>query len=180
MSWALRVPLLADESLSSWLARAALRQGCDPLVLTGTLWPGWRVWTRDIDREIPITRMGPLVSASGMPSSEFQNAALRGICERVAGYPLPENRTWPWLLTLGSRNRTRHGGQQCCPLCLAQDARPYYRRAWRLAWQVGCISHGVPLVDQCPACQAPIEPHRLVAEDTHLGQCARCRFDWEL
>lgn len=35
MTWALSVPLLPEESLSSWLVRAALRQGCDPLSLTG-------------------------------------------------------------------------------------------------------------------------------------------------
>ena len=29
MTWALSVPLLPEESLSSWLVRAALRQGCD-------------------------------------------------------------------------------------------------------------------------------------------------------
>lgn len=178
MPWTLRVPLLADESLSSWLTRAALRQGCDPLALTGTIWPGWRVWTRDVDRGIPPSRLKPLVRASGVKLSEFQQAALRGVCERINGHPLPDTRTWPWLLTLGTRNRVRHGGQQCCPLCLAQDAAPYFRRAWRLAWHVGCSLHEVTLIDECPACQAPIEPHRLMAEDGHLGQCSRCRFDW--
>lgn len=178
MPWTLRVPLLADESLSSWLARAALRQGCDPLALTGAIWPGWRVWTRDVDRDIPLARLGPLVKASGIPAAEFQQAALRGVCERVSGHPLSEHSTWPWLLALGVRNRARHGGQQCCPLCLEQDAAPYFRRAWRLSWHVGCPLHGVLLTDTCPACQAPIEPHRLVAEDQHLSQCSRCRFDW--
>lgn len=178
MPWTLRVPLLADESLSSWLARAALRQGCDPLALTGAIWPGWRVWTRDVDRDIPLARLGPLVKASGIPAAEFQQAALRGACERINGHPLPDNRTWPWLLALGTRNRVRHGGQQCCPLCFAQDAAPYFRRTWRLAWHVGCPLHGVPLIDGCPDCQAPIEPHRLVADDQHLSQCSRCRFDW--
>lgn len=178
MTWTIRVPLLADESLSSWLARAALRQGCDPLALTGTIWPRWRVWTRDIDRDIPLARLSPLVRASGIPASEFQQAALRGACERISGHPLRDNRTWPWLLALGARNRARHGGQQCCPLCLDQDVGPYFRRAWRLSWHVGCPLHGVLLIDACPACQAPIEPHRLVAEDQHLSQCSRCRFDW--
>lgn len=178
MPWTLRVPLLADESLSSWLTRAALRQGCDPLALTGAIWPGWRVWTRDVDRDIPPTRLSPLVKESGIPAPEFQQAALRGDCERINGHPLPEHGTWPWLLALGARNRARHGGQQCCPLCLDQDAAPYFRRAWRLSWHVGCRLHGVLLTDACPACQAPIEPHRLVAEDQHLSQCSRCRFDW--
>ncbi|MGE4534547.1 TniQ family protein [Halomonas sp.] len=178
MPWTLGVPLLADESLSSWLVRAALRQGCDPLALTGAIWPGWRVWTRDVDRDIPLARLSPLVKASGIPAAKFQQAALRGACERINGHPLSDNRTWPWLLALGTRNRVRHSGQQCCQLCLAQDATPYFRREWRFAWHVGCPLHGVTLIDDCPVCQAPIEPHRLVAEDGHLSQCSRCRFDW--
>lgn len=178
MPWALNVPLLPDESLSSWLVRAALRQGCDPLTLTGAIWPKWRIWTRDIDREIPDVRMNPLENASGISSSEFKKSALRYDCERVAGYTLPETRTWPWLLALGTRNRTHRGGQQFCPLCFMGDSAPYLRRHWRLAWHTGCRTHGVQLVDDCHACKAPIEPHRLVAEDVHLAQCGRCKYDF--
>lgn len=174
MPWALSVPLLPEESLSSWFVRAALRQGCDPLSLTGAIWPTWRIWTRDIDREIPFVRMRPLVNASGISSAEFQKAGMRDDCEKVVGYSLPETRTWPWLLALGSRNRTRHGGQQVCTLCLAEDSTPYLRRQWRFAWHTGCRFHGVQLIDECPACKAPIEPHRLSAEDQHLAQCSRC------
>lgn len=178
MPWTLRVPLLVDESLSSWLARAALRQGCDPLALTGAVWPGWRVWTRDIDRNIPLARLVSLAQVSGVPVSDFERAALRDTCEQICGHLLPENRSWPWLLALGTRNRVHHGGQQFCPLCLTQDASPYFRRFWRLAWYVGCPLHNVLLIDECPDCHAPIEPHRLVAEDKHLAQCFRCRLDW--
>lgn len=178
MPWALSVPLLPEESLSSWLVRAALRQGCDPLSLTGAIWPTWRIWTRDIDREIPLVRMRPLVNASGISSAEFQKAGMRDDCEKVAGYSLLETRTWPWLLALGSRNRTRHGGQQICALCLAEDSAPYLRRHWRFAWHTGCRFHGVQLIDECPVCKAPIEPHRLSAEDQHLAQCNRCYNDF--
>ncbi|NYS76586.1 TniQ family protein [Halomonas glaciei] len=178
MPWTLRVPLLADEALSSWLAKAALRQGCDPLALTGAIWPGWRVWTRDIDRGIPDARLDPLVQVSGIPASDFEQAALRGVYEQISGHPLAENRSWPWLLALGTRNRVHHGGQQFCSLCLTQDITPYFRRAWRMAWHVGCPLHDVLLLDACPTCHAPIEPHRLVAEDKHIAQCARCKLDW--
>jgi hypothetical protein len=43
MPWAIRVLLLPDESIASWLARIALTQGCDPLSFTGAIWPKWRV-----------------------------------------------------------------------------------------------------------------------------------------
>ena len=166
MTWALSVPRCL-RSLFHHGSSAALRQGCDPLSLTGAIWPTWRIWTRDIDREIPLARMRPLVNASGISSAKFQKAGMRDDCEKVVGYSLPETRTWPWLLALGSRNRTRHGGQQVCTLCLAEDSTPYLRRHWRFAWHTGCRFHGVQLVDECPACKAPIEPHRLTAEDQH-------------
>lgn len=34
------------------------------------------------------------------------------------------------------------------------------------------------LIDECPVCKAPIEPHRLSAEDQHLAQCSRCHEDF--
>lgn len=178
MPWALSVPLLPEESLSSWLVRAAMRQGCDPLSLTGAIWPSWRVWTRDIDREIPLTKIRPLVNASENAPDRFKKAGVRDDCEKVAGYSLPEAQAWPWLLALGSRNRLRHGGQQVCTLCLAEDSTPYLRRHWRFAWHTGCGFHGVQLIDECPVCKAPIEPHRLSAEDQHLAQCSRCHEDF--
>jgi len=61
---------------------------------------------------------------------------------------------------------------------LAEDSTPYLRRHWRFAWHTGCRLHGVQLIDECPACKAPIEPHRLSVEDQHLAQCSRCHDDF--
>ncbi len=61
---------------------------------------------------------------------------------------------------------------------LGRGLNPYLRRHWRFAWHTGCRFHGVQLVDECPACKAPIEPHRLTAEDQHLAQCSRCHNDF--
>lgn len=177
MPWAIPVPLLPDESLSSWLARAALLQGCDPLALTGAVWPKWRAWTVDIDRELLADRLRLLTSASGIRPASFVRAFLRADAETVAGRVLADAETWPWLLALGSRNRRRHGGQQFCPACLTEDARPYFRRHWRFAWHVACAQHRSLLVDGCGDCGEPIAFHRLLAEDRHLALCSRCHWD---
>lgn len=175
--WAVPVPLLPDELFSSWLARAALAQGCDPLVLTGALWPRCRVWTRDPDRSLSEAQLSALARVSGIEASRFEAATLRPTVSVIAQAPLNSLAIWPWTLALGSRNRRRHGGLQYCPCCLREDRKPYYRLRWRLAWHTGCLEHDVLLLDRCPRCSAPVEPHRLPAEACHLAICATCNSD---
>lgn len=174
-AWSIRVPLLPDESISSWLARSAIAQGCDPLVLTGALWPKWRIWTTDPDRGIKADRLRVLAQASGISADEFGRASLRSVIEAVVGRHLVDKSAWPWLLALGSRNRKRRGGIQFCQACLSEDRARYFRTRWRLAWHIGCPKHGLQLSDRCPCCRSPIEPHRLEAQDGGLGVCATCK-----
>lgn len=173
-SWPVPVPLLPDELLSSWLVRAALAQGCDPLVLTGELWPKWRIWTMDPDRGLNIDHLSALARASGIEAQSFNAASLRQIISAVTSDTLDGLATWPWVLSLGSRNRKRHGGLQYCPACLHEDRKPYFRIQGRLAWHTGCAVHGTSLVDRCPHCEAPVEPHRLSALGGNMTICAIC------
>lgn len=175
--WAIFVPLLPDEIISSWLVRAALTQGCDPLVLTGEVWPKWRIWTQDADRFLVDERIKSLCAVSGIPMEAFRAATLYPIASQIFGRNPPEKASWPWVLTLGARNTKRHGGMQYCSSCLTADAKPYYRRQWRFAWHTCCEKHGVSLRDRCHACGVPIEPHRLLAEDQNIAVCATCKAD---
>jgi hypothetical protein len=176
--WALRVPLQLDELLSSWLIRTALVQGCDPLALTGCVWPDWRVWTLDPDRGIGRGRATRLSALSGIDPDRIEKASLRTFVDRIqspgSSYPTA---TWPWVVAFGKRNRRRAGGQPFCPQCLATDNTPYFRRSWRMAWKVVCAHHNSKLVDKCHACKCAIQPHRLVAEDRHLFRCFSCKAD---
>jgi hypothetical protein len=81
------------------------------------------------------------------------------------------------MLTLGSRNRKRNGGLQFCPHCLAEDKKPYYRLNWRFAWHTACAGHQCGLLDECPTCHAPVEPHRLTAMDDGVAICFACKAD---
>ncbi len=175
--WVRSVPLLPDEIISSWLVRAALAQGCDPMVLTGEIWPKWRIWTRDVDRFLDDAPLNKLVTPAGIPLSSFRAATLKSVAERVSNGPLPDKAVWPWILALGTRNTKRRGGLQYCPICLDEDPRPYYRIQWRFAWHVGCERHGGFLLDRCPNCDAPLEPHRLSAENGHVALCGTCKAD---
>lgn len=176
-SWARPVPLYPDELLSSWLVRAALAQGCDPLVLTGCVWPKWRAWTLDVDRSITPERLATLAHLSGIPADAFGAATLQFASNRICGTPPSWLGTRPWILSLGARNTKRRGGLQYCPECFATDCEPYYRIEWRVAWHTGCERHGSSLLDRCWNCRTPLEPHRLWATDGHIAICATCRMD---
>lgn len=175
--WAVRVPMLPDEIISSWLVRAALTQGCDPLVLTGDVWPKWRIWTQDADRFLDDERIEPLCEVSGIAKEILRDATLYPVASQIVSGNPPEKAMWPWILALGARNTRRHGGLQYCPSCFAEDAKPYYRRQWRFAWHTGCEKHGCSLLDRCHICSAPAEPHRLLAEDQTVAVCATCKAD---
>lgn len=175
-AWVRSVPFLPGESLYSWMVRAALAQGCDPLVMTGSIWPRWRIWTLDFDRGIDADKLRLLVKASGIASGSFEERFLREEAEKISGHTLPDAGTWPWILTLGSRNRKRSAGMQYCPVCFA-TAEPYLKRAWRLAWHTVCADHQVILVDRCWSCNALVSPHRLVAGCNNIAKCFNCAAD---
>lgn len=174
--WPVPVALAPDELFSMWLVRAALAQGADPLVLAGHLWPRWRVWTIDVDRGINDERMIQLARESGIEAGVLSTASLLPIALAIGLENGATSAIWHWILALGSRNRKRHGGLQYCSLCLATDARPYFRLQWRLAWHTCCAVHNVRLRDRCWHCQLPIEPNRLSAFDA-MSTCPTCRRD---
>lgn len=169
------VPLLTNELFSSWLTRAALTQGCDPLVLTGEVWGKWRILTIDADRIHDEAIFSPIAHLSGNSIEGFKQNSLYLIANKITGNTPSEKAVWPWILALGARNTKRSGGLQYCPACLAEDTKPYFRIQWRLAWHIACEVHQLPLLDRCHACQSPIEPHRLFAEDKSLNVCATCK-----
>lgn len=178
--WAVPVKLQPDELFSSWLVRSALANGCDPLAFADAIWPKWRIWTIDVDREIPQERLESLVRSSGMSRQDFDTSTLRDVASIISSEPLPRNNFWYWILTLGTRNRRRSGGIQYCPTCLADDTSPYFRKYWRYAWHTACEKHGCILLDRCPSCGAAIQPHRVTVEMKAVVICPLCNRDLRL
>ena len=178
--WAVPVPLQPNELFSSWLVRAALTQGCDPLVLTGEVWGKWRIWTTDVDRIYASDTFQTIAHLSGNTIENFRQNSLYVLAAKIICGEPSENAIWPWVLALGTRNTKRRGGLQYCPQCLAADTKPYYRKQWRLAWHTACEIHQSALLDRCHVCRSPVEPHRLLAQDRHINHCATCKSDLSL
>jgi len=145
------------------------------MTLTGSIWPNWRPWTIDIDRGLPLDKLEKLSDLCKVSPDNFDSVALRHISEQIAGDRVPSKQIWPWILSIGARNRLRTGGLQYCPLCLKEDA--YFRIQWRLAWHTCCTRHRVLLLDSCPHCSMPIEPHLLEAQQQSITVCSNCLRD---
>lgn len=171
--WPRTRSLLEDELLSSWLIRNACAHGCSPLTLTGSLWPSWRCWTVDLDRGLTSLQAQKLCKVTGISLSDIFASTLRPIANVLTPSLEAAVAIWPWILALGTRNRRHAGGLQCCPLCLGEGPA-YYRIPWRLAWHTCCQRHLVRLIDCCPQCQAPLQPHRLEQGDVDCSKCYRC------
>ncbi|MFA9441802.1 TniQ family protein [Uliginosibacterium sp. sgz301328] len=173
-SWAVPTSLQPDEILSSWLIRTALANGCDPLAFVGVVWPMQRVWAMDLDRQPRAALLEVLGALSGAAPALLGQATLLPVARRVLLADPPANQSWPWILSVGPRNRRRVGRMQYCPVCLAEDKDPFFRLQWRFAWHCICVRHGCQLLETCPHCGASLEPHRAKASD-RVDSCTACR-----
>ena len=175
--WPIPVSLLPNESISSWLVRAALVHRCSPGVFARWLWPGWRAWTTDVDRGVSEDRLQVLERHSGIRADTFQNAALVPIASRIEGKAPSPKLAWRWILTRGPVTAWRQGTAQYCPECLSADRIPHHRLPWRFAWHTGCARHHVALVDRCPGCGSAVLFYRLGQGAPHVALCALCEVD---
>lgn len=70
-----------------------------------------------------------------------------------------------------------------CPECLRDDAIPFFRKAWRLAFNYVCTEHAILLRDTCPGCLMGIDldkerdPRGLVRPSGILRFCPNCGAD---
>lgn len=63
-----------------------------------------------------------------------------------------------------------------CPICLRTDAIPYFRKEWRIGYNVVCLKHNCLLENKCPICRAPLGYNRL-EWDSKITNCWWCGYD---
>lgn len=150
------------EILSSWVTRLALDNNFYLHEFYKTvLGIAEPVFTRDIDKlEIP-SLSSRLMLETGIESCILQDTSLKSF-EGTLFETLRSDGSGRWTLPLGIYHRTRRRRSvQYCPLCLAEDSIPYYRKLWRLSFVTICPIHNCVLLDCCPHCHAPIDYLRL-------------------
>lgn len=183
--WLYRTKPREDELFSSWLVRLAhgLAVKIQPFVvhLLG-MSPGF--WTDDVDRYPNRRALRILSAATAVPMARLDAIGLSA----YQGFLWPSfnpKGALAWVMPIGRNGRRRRGhGQLFCRQCLAADEQPYFRRRWRLAFNVACELHDILLDDACRICGAPIEFHvgdfgkRLLDFECHIARCGTCGADY--
>lgn len=184
MLWPAHPHRLRNELLSSWLMRLAQANGLRAHSFCRMIFgSGAQIWNRDLDRTASRDILKQLVESTGASLDEVSGGMLSSYEGVIFEHHNPGGNT-KWILPLGIYHRTRKRyGMQFCPLCLAEDAQPYYRRQWRLAFSTLCDRHSVMMHDRCTLCEAPVAFFRveLGAQNkfsgTSITQCHQCDFD---
>lgn len=176
MKYLRTVPLLKDESLSSWLIRSSLYQGCDTLTFTSKIWGKYRVWTVDFERQMNVDRLQALSKITGITCEQLNETLLVHTAKQYSDSFNAENSIWLWVISQGIRNRKKSVGQPFCPQCFVENT-PYLRREWRMAWATCCNKHHSQLQDCCPECGFLYVPSKLTGFEQVLSICHHCGHD---
>lgn len=170
--WPGRPRPLPGETVSSWLSRTAWSNGLTPAELYGVATSGAQIHSRDLDRLAERSLLIRLSAATGISADILADAMVT----RWAGhlYDAEERHIrLPWLPSVGTERTRPSFGQQFCPLCLAEDAAPYFRLGWRLYFVTACRRHRLYLCDRCSGCGEPIQPLKTIRTKTDL-ECHKC------
>ena len=171
--WPYRPNVQPDETLGSYLTRAAHGTGVTPVRFVSMVWGSQRpLLYQDLDNLAPAhvaMRIGDGTGLDERAVTAMTFAALEG---RLFQTHWPKGRkAWILPVSIESNDRFR-AGLQYCPVCLAAGT-PYFRRTWRMAFSTSCALHAVALRDRCPTCSAIVHPYRAVS----LRHCFRCGGD---
>lgn len=182
--WPIRYKPLPDELLSSWLVRLAHGHGLKVQTFCNLIFGNrHQVWNRDIDRLGPDWLINELSARTGTPLEIAYGTTLRAY-EALLYPQFKLSGVLQWILTLKMYHRKFEGyGLQYCSQCLHEGPEPYFRKAWRVAFNTVCVKHQCMLRDRCPNCGSGVAFHRrdmgngdVVVADSMAG-CHQCGFD---
>ncbi|ATY30614.1 TniQ family protein [Sphingomonas psychrotolerans] len=169
--WPYQPRPLPDELLSSYMVRLALGMDLKPITFLNTVWGSTRnLLAQDLDNFVPHRIAARIQMGARIQLDAVHSMTLPSYVGTLLTSHNPRGRN-PWLLPITVDNNRRHRhGLQFCPICLATDAAPHFRRRWRVAFVTSCTTHGVLLRDRCPTCQEPVHQHA-AASPRHCAAC---------
>lgn len=174
----IKTPLYYDESISSWLIRAALNQGCDILTFTQFYWPDYRLWTYDVDKgfnHIDVQIHKDMAVLAGMHYRAFNANTLVSFAKKMGLSDNYKQINIPWTQPLTKRNRRALLGYQYCPLCMQSDSDARLKLSWRFTWSLYCVQHQIKLQSTCTQCHQPYQPQLLEANMRYINHCHSCK-----
>jgi len=182
--WPIHSKPYPHELLSSWLVRLAHAHGLKLQTFCSIVFGRSRnIWNRDIDKYAPDWLLEHLASATGTSIEKVKDTTLKSY-EGILYESHQSNGNTKWITPLGIYHRTHKAyGLQYCPICLAQDKEPYFRKYWRLAFYTECEKHHILLHDRCPNCGDAINFHRVemgirsLIKPRSIVNCYKCNYD---
>jgi hypothetical protein len=182
--WPIRYKPLSDELLSSWLVRLAHGHGLKVQTFCNLIFGNkLQVWNRDIDRLAPEWLIAELSSKTGASYQQAFKTTLQSYQGIIYHRPR-QSGSLTWIQSLKLHHRKFEGfGLQFCPMCLASDPEPYFRKSWRVAFNTTCPIHQCMLQDRCPHCGHGVAFHRSDMKHAEyitaisLLECHYCGFD---
>jgi hypothetical protein len=159
--WPQRPKRLVDALFSSWLWRCATASHVSPALFAADVLV---LPHGDVDRDVAPETVRRLARCSGQTFASLAAGTLPLIPaapqDTIGGMVEDLLMTEDRLLLA----RRPDGGIRrdypilaYCPRCLASDSKPYFRRRWRLAPFVVCLTHRTMLLDRCWNCQSRID-----------------------
>lgn len=186
--WPVRPLREPEELLSSWLCRVAVGNGISP-------WSFFRVLSAQSNIVVREACQRAWVDLFCRPEQAQYIADGLGITERDVlaasafpsfplGYLYGPDLLWNIVVAAPGLLRKETEGEvsaetaslHFCPLCMAEDAIPHFRRQWLSKVYRYCPKHGVRLSYRCPTCGHSARPH-VRREVGFVHFCHNCNCD---
>ena len=174
----IRVKVLEDELLSSWLTRTAIKNLSDPITFANIHFPNYKntLYSRDIDVFANEDLIKIIAEKSNKSPEKIKSLTLQNYESHLSEHIYRNTRN-VLIQPLVNRGRQhRKGGQRFCPLCLKEDNMPYMRKKWRLSFSTACTKHKIFLVERCPWCNTPVTQYKRKGKNI-FPICYRCGHD---
>lgn len=152
-------PPQQNELLSSWLVRVARANDIATTSFTNMHFKEFQkniIWQRDLDIWCPESLLDRLANKSHLTKQQLFDMTLRSYEGKLRHKIHGKNRTH-FIQSLGNyAHIKKNAGLRFCPLCLASDSIPYFRKEWRLSFYTACLEHKCFLLNRCPNCNLPL------------------------
>ena len=143
--WPIAVPIDVDETIESWLSRAAKRYAITPRELL-------------IEVGIEVRKDGPRQLIRAVREQSDLLAQKLGCppdtIGKAAAAMLPNAAIVDYLVRYREVSRPIPAGTAFCPLCLAEP-EPRWKQEWASLFGVACTIHECLLLRSCPGCGEP-------------------------
>lgn len=176
----IRTPLYDGESLTSWIVRAGLNQGCDYGAILYYHWSQqYALLQCDFDKGFnaidPKINEGLAILARTSLEEINQHTLITQT--QAMGNEIKPNNKLKWVVPVIKTSKDKMTPYPFCHLCLREGKTAYLKYKWRYSWYVYCDVHKIAMSETCFNCDLPYQPFRIKVPNGHLNHCPHCDFE---